>query len=122
MLQATRVFQCLGDETRLRAMLLVHQCGELCVCDLVEALGDSQPKVSRHLALLRNCGLLCDQRRGQWVFYSLPSDLPDWVRGVLTQAAAVEARPLAQMVSRLGGSMDRPQRCAAPTVQGVVGS
>lgn len=122
MLEATRVFQCLGDETRLRAMLLVHRCGELCVCDLVEALDDSQPKVSRHLALLRNCGLLSDQRRGQWVFYSLPVNLPDWVRGVLTQAAAAEARPLELMVSRLGGMNGRPQRCADPTAQGAVAS
>lgn len=122
MLEATRVFQCLGDETRLRAMLLVHQCGELCVCDLVEALDDSQPKVSRHLALLRNCGLLSDQRRGQWVFYSLPVNLPDWVRGVLTQAAAAEARPLELMVSRLGGMNGRSQRCADPTAQGAVAS
>lgn len=122
MFEATRVFQCLGEETRLCAMLLVHQCGELCVCDLVEALGDSQPKVSRHLALLRNCGLLRDQRRGQWVFYSLPENLPDWVRGVLTQAAAAEERPLKQMLGRLGDMNKRPQRCAAATAQGAVAS
>lgn len=114
--QPTRVFQCLGDETRLRAMLLVDRHGELCVCELVEALAESQPKVSRHLALLRNCGLLTDRRRGQWVFYALAADLPAWVRGILGQAATAEGDMLADMQSRLDGMVGRPQRCALEDV------
>lgn len=95
-------------------MLLVDRHGELCVCELVEALGDSQPKVSRHLALLRNCGLLHDRRRGQWVFYSLPADLPAWVRSVLAEAASAESDALAPLEARLAAMSGRPQRCAAP--------
>jgi isochorismate hydrolase len=48
------LFKSLADETRARAVLLIVDQGELCVCELVCALGDSQPKISRHLAQLRN--------------------------------------------------------------------
>jgi ArsR family transcriptional regulator len=96
-------------------MLLVERHGELCVCELMSALGDSQPKVSRHLASLRGCGLLRDQRRGQWVYYSLPSDLPDWVRRVLVQGAIAEAGELKKLEARLAAMDNRPQRCAIET-------
>lgn len=77
------VFKCLGDETRARIMLLVRAEGELCVCELIAALEDSQPKISRHLAQLRACGLLADRRQGQWVYYRLHPELPQWVLEVL---------------------------------------
>ena len=51
-------YKCLADDTRLKAMLLISHQEELCVCELVTALELSQPKVSRHLAQLRQCGLL----------------------------------------------------------------
>lgn len=79
MLTVSRFFRCLSDETRLRCVMLVHQEGELCVCELSAALNLSQPKISRHLALLRQCGLLIDRRDGQWVFYQVDPDLPEWV-------------------------------------------
>ena len=60
MLSPAALFKCLSDETRARATLLIAREGELCVCELVCALDDSQPKVSRHLAQLRGCGLLLD--------------------------------------------------------------
>ncbi|MDX9688544.1 ArsR/SmtB family transcription factor, partial [Halopseudomonas formosensis] len=61
-LTPTTVFKCLADETRIRLMLLITREEELCVCELTCALNESQPKVSRHLAQLRNCGLLEDRR------------------------------------------------------------
>ena len=57
-------YKCLSDETRLRCLLLIEQEGELCVCELTEALDEIQPKVSRHLAQLRKCELLIDRRQG----------------------------------------------------------
>ncbi len=48
------VFKSLSDETRARATLLIASLGELCVCELMCALDDSQPKISRHLAQLRS--------------------------------------------------------------------
>jgi|SRR5690554_926731 len=70
--------KCLADETRLRMVLLIVDQGELCVCELTSALQISQPKISRHLALLRQQGLLQDRRQGQWVHYRLNPDLPAW--------------------------------------------
>ena len=59
-------FKCLSDETRLSIVTLVAENKELCVCDLTEKLNLSQPKISRHLALLRSSGLLQDRRQSQW--------------------------------------------------------
>lgn len=76
-------YKCLAEETRLKSLLLIHLHQELCVCDLTAALQQSQPKVSRHLAALRQCRLLSDERRGKWVFYRIHPTLPTWARQVL---------------------------------------
>lgn len=84
-------FKCLSDETRLRCVALLQKQGKLCVCELTAALDLSQPKISRHLALLRQCGLLLDSREGQWVYYQINPKLPDWAFPILVNAlAAVE--------------------------------
>jgi ArsR family transcriptional regulator len=56
---------------------------ELCVCELVETLHLSQPKISRHLALLKSSGLVRDQRQGQWVYYRLSATMSQWCRDIL---------------------------------------
>src|SRR5437867_5757162 len=66
----SRLFKALGDETRLRMVALLAY-GELCVCHLEEALGLSQPNVSRQLAILRSAGIVEDRREGNWVYYRL---------------------------------------------------
>lgn len=86
-----RLFQLLSDRTRLRCVSLLREQGSLCVCELTHALEMSQPKVSRHLAMLRDCGLVEDERRGQWVHYRLRTGLPDWVEAVLAAARESEA-------------------------------
>ena len=73
----------LGDDTRARIALLVTREKELCVCELTCALDVSQPKISRHLALLRSSGLLNDRRQKQWVYYSLNPQLPEWCFEIL---------------------------------------
>ncbi|WP_409523183.1 metalloregulator ArsR/SmtB family transcription factor [Nitrincola sp. MINF-07-Sa-05] len=78
-------FKCLSDNTRLRITALLTVEKELCVCELMAVLKESQPKISRHLALLRNCGLLRDERRGQWVYYRINPQLPEWTAAVLAQ-------------------------------------
>jgi ArsR family transcriptional regulator len=65
-----RLFKALSDETRLRIVKLLEN-GELCVCDIVAALDMVQPKVSFHLGVLKNAGLLKDRKKGKWVHYSL---------------------------------------------------
>ena len=59
--------------TRL-AILTMLQDGEMCVCEIMEALPVSQPAVSHHLRILRQAGLIADRRQGKWIFYSLDPD------------------------------------------------
>ncbi len=66
----------LSDPTRLRLLYLLAHHGELCVCDLHEALAITQSKASRHLARLRHAGLVHDRRVGPWMHYLLADDLP----------------------------------------------
>lgn len=103
-------YKCLADETRLRSLLLIACEGELCVCELTEALGESQPKVSRHLAQLRNCGLLQDRRRGQWVFYRINPTLDDWAKTVLQQTLDTNRPFIDENLRNLCRMGDRPER------------
>lgn len=64
------VFKALSDETRLRVLRLL-QGGELCVCDIVAALDMIQPKVSFHLGVLKEAGLIRDRKQGRWTHYRL---------------------------------------------------
>ena len=80
----TDFFKCLSDSTRLDILMLVMAKQNICVCELTEQLQLSQPKISRHLALLRNLSILLDQRQGQWVYYRLNPNLPKWANDVLT--------------------------------------
>lgn len=109
-------FQLLADNTRLRALVLIRHAGQLCVCDLVDALGIIQPKVSRHLAILRDGGVVSDRRAGQWIYYSLNPDLPAWASEVIdtTLREAATREPFASdlaALSRLPGDRGST-RCA----------
>jgi ArsR family transcriptional regulator len=115
-LQASELFSALGHDTRLRCLLLLTRHGELCVCELTHATGLGQPHVSRHLAQLRELGLVRDRREGTWVYYRISPSLPDWVQRVLhgtadgigQQAPFIDdARTLAAMPNRPGAA-----RCA----------
>ena len=103
-------YKCLADETRLRCMLLIAAQGELCVCELMNALNEQQPKVSRHLAQLRSCGLLTDRRQGQWVFYSINKMLPTWVNTVLSDTLQYNTDSITDNLSELEKMGNRPER------------
>lgn len=79
----TDFFKCLSDPTRLDILKMVMVKDNVCVCEMTAGLDLSQPKISRHLALLRNLSILLDQRKGQWVYYRLNPDLPEWAVAVL---------------------------------------
>jgi ArsR family transcriptional regulator, arsenate/arsenite/antimonite-responsive transcriptional repressor len=84
----SRLFKALGDPTRLRVVaLLTH--GELCVCHIEAALGLPQPTVSRHLAVLRNGGVVATRREGTWVYYRLAPQLDAVVKGQLRALVSV---------------------------------
>ena len=102
-MRADQFYRCLANETRLRCLMLLLAREELCVCDITEALGVSQPMISRHLAQLRACDLVSDHREGQWVYYRLHPELTAWQREVLTltgEALAAEA-PYGEDLARL---------------------
>ncbi|WP_428821294.1 metalloregulator ArsR/SmtB family transcription factor [Microbulbifer sp. MCCC 1A16149] len=103
-------YKCLADDVRLRSLLLITREGELCVCELMAALDQSQPKISRHLAQLRQCGLLSDRRQGQWVFYSLSSTLPAWVKQVLQTTLETNLDFIAENANALARMQSRPAR------------
>jgi DNA-binding transcriptional ArsR family regulator len=69
-----QVFKLLSDETRLRILFYLAQNNELHVTDLCNRLGQSQPAVSHHLALLRVSGLIESRREGKHNFYSVRTD------------------------------------------------
>jgi len=69
---AARLFRALGDPARVRIVNLLATSGEpTCACELIPALGLSQPTVSHHLKTLTEAGLLTREQRGVWAFYSI---------------------------------------------------
>lgn len=65
----------LSDETRLRILKLLEE-GELCVCHLMRVLNMGQSRISRHMGVLKQAGLVADRRVGKWVFYRLAAAGP----------------------------------------------
>jgi len=113
---ADDLFRALADPTRLRCLLLLASQGELCVCELTHALDVVQPKISRHLAMLRELGIVLDRREGLWIHYRLNPKLPTWAREILntTARANANAEPYARDRERLKGTPNRPPvRCAS---------
>ncbi len=110
-MKQTNFFHILSDETRLRALRLIADHGELCVCELVHTLQISQPKISRHMATMREADLVHTCRRAQWVFYDINPDLENWQKLALSAAvdgtrkepvALNDRKRLAEMTVRPG--------------------
>lgn len=76
-------FEALSDPIRRRILALLLDRDERCVCEMHGALEASQPKVSRHLAVLREAGLVLARRNGVWMHYRIHPDLPAWAFRVL---------------------------------------
>lgn len=83
------VMSALSEPTRLAAVRMLRDGGELCVCDLMRALGATQSRMSRHMQVLKQAGLVVDRRDAQWVRYRLNPDMPENVR-ILIDAALME--------------------------------
>mgnify|MGYP001393550716 CR=1 FL=1 len=66
------LFKAVSDPTRVRILATILLAGELCGCHIEAALGLTQSRASRHLAVLRRAGLVVDRRDGAWVHYSAP--------------------------------------------------
>ncbi len=116
-----RVLKALSDPNRMRIMKMLQQ-REMCVCELAELLGISQPSVSRHMRILTEAGLVISHKEGMWVHYlwnpsppkpysaSLLFELKKWleqdpqIRALLKQASKINreeiCRKQAQQRSR----------------------
>ncbi len=82
------VFQALGDETRLRIVRLMASTGEeSCLCELVDSLLEPSYKISRHLKILRQAGLLSSRKEGRWVYHRLVTD-PTYLKKLYTAVRA----------------------------------
>lgn len=108
-------FNLLSDSTRLRCLSLLQQEGELCVCELTHALKMVQPKISRHLALLRKHKVVSGRRKGLWIYYQIHQDLPVWAKQTLqtTVKSILDDKPYNTDYTRLKTMSDRPAKCCS---------
>ena len=77
------VLSALAESTRLSAVRMLRDGSELCVCDLMDALGATQSRMSRHMQVLKQAGLVVDRRDAQWVRYRLNPHMPENVRSLI---------------------------------------
>jgi ArsR family transcriptional regulator len=115
MRDAARFFKVLADEARLKMLWLLFNHRELCVCDVMEALGITQSKASRHLATLRHAALVTDRREGAWSYYSLCMPQSELERSQLELLRAKLARHAgaARVLQALHEWLERKERDAA---------
>ncbi|WP_413282391.1 metalloregulator ArsR/SmtB family transcription factor [Vibrio sp. MA40-2] len=106
-------FKLLSDETRVRCLLMIAREEKVCVGEIADALNESQPKISRHLALLRASGVVVDIRQRQWVFYRLSDQLPGWmkkqIKGLVDSNCLKEEYQ--RDIQRLSEMKSRPECC-----------
>ncbi|MDX5422474.1 MAG: metalloregulator ArsR/SmtB family transcription factor [Hymenobacteraceae bacterium] len=74
-----QVLKALADESRIRILNLILRNKEMCTSDLEQVLDFTQTKTSRHLAYLRNAGLVSSRKQDQWVYYSVKDEAADFV-------------------------------------------
>jgi ArsR family transcriptional regulator, arsenate/arsenite/antimonite-responsive transcriptional repressor len=71
--RGARLFHALSDETRLSILERLRR-GERCVCELTDALEAAQSRLSFHLRVLKEAGLVTDRREGRWMYYTLNAE------------------------------------------------
>ncbi len=104
--QFSNILKVLGDATRLRLLrLLLEAETELCVCELVDSLEESQYNVSKHVSALKAAGLVASRRDGRWVYYRAGRGASPFHRHVLRAVAAIPpehaARDRRELAKRL---------------------
>lgn len=109
-MELLQFYKCLADNTRLKSLLLIQHEHELCVCELTCALEQSQPKISRHLALLRQKNIVVDMRKGQWVHYKINPELPKWALEILSLTLTSNLGCIEAELQRLVEMSSRPNR------------
>jgi len=95
-------FKALGDKTRLAIIWLLNSVpGDLCVCEITDAIGESHCNISRHLKILKGAKLVKEMKVGRWVYFDLAKP-QDKVQGYILQAlATIPADAFLEMTARL---------------------
>lgn len=108
------LFAALADRTRLRLLNLMNG-KEVCVCYFVEILGQSQPKISRHLAYLRRAGIVAARREGKWMHYKIVPPNQAGAARVLneTLSALTNDKAMQADLTRLNKACCAPQKLAS---------
>ena len=108
--QLAMLHSALADVTRLRLLNLMRG-REVCVCYFVEILGESQPKISRHLAYLRRAGIVKARREGKWMHYRMERPKDETVARVLDAVleGLVSDRRMQSDLERLDKACCRPE-------------
>lgn len=96
------LYKALSDKMRLRIMRVLCQANqELCVCEIMDSLNESQYNVSRHLKILKNSGLIQERKQGRWVFYSLSKPANQVQERLLDTIQAIPKQVLLKDIKRL---------------------
>lgn len=108
------LFAALSDRTRLRLLNLMDG-REVCVCYFVEILGQSQPKISRHLAYLRRAGVVAARREGKWMHYRIVTPSHQGAAKLLRETLAIlrEENSMRADLMRLSNACCVPQTIAS---------
>ena len=108
------LFAALADRTRLRLLNLMNG-REVCVCYFVEILGQSQPKISRHLAYLRRAGVVAARREGKWIHYRIVAPKHPGAARILSEtlSALRAAKAMQADLTRLNNACCAPQKMSA---------
>ena len=84
--QFVGIMESLSDPIRLNILELMMN-GEICVCDIVKVTGLSQSKISYHIKILKDSGLISDRQEGRWVYYKLDlevlSEIQNWMANLI---------------------------------------
>lgn len=109
--RSARLFHALSDETRLAVLDMLGQ-GELCVCELQAALDAAQSRLSFHLKVLKEAGLVTDRKEGRWAYYTIAPEAIDELESLV---AAM--RPgLVQLTRRNGSSTGESARSSTRAI------
>lgn len=85
-----RTVGALNDETRIKLLRFIDEHGAVCVCELEQAFGMIQSRISRHLKILKDAGFLRVERQGRLAYYSIRSPLDKFRRNVLKEISYLE--------------------------------
>ena len=91
-MDAIHILTALAEPTRLAAIRMLWDGREHCVCELMQELGATQSRMSRHMGVLKVAGLLTDRRDAQWVRYKRAPNLPDSVVALVDAALSISPK------------------------------